>query len=202
MLELELTVDPLKDKFNQLFEEGLTSAFSDFIDGTKTASEAFKDFTKSIEKELLRMASQQVVKQLSKSLFGDSGGGSSGGFGGIVSSIFGGSGSSGASSGGGGGGWLSAIGSFVGGFFASGGSVMGNKPIVVGEGGPELFFPSGPGYVANAPMTQSLLGGSNGGSVINQYVTISTPNYNSFNNSDGQVGAQMANALSRARRNM
>lgn len=197
MLELELTVDPLKDKFNKLFEDGLTNAFVDFIDGTKSASDAFRDFSKSIEKELLKLASQQVIKQIAGSLFG-SDNGKSDGFGGIISSIFGGSKSSAAE----GSGIFDTISNFIGGFFASGGSVKGDKPIVVGEGGPELFFPSSSGYIMNTPMSNSFASSKGGSSNIIQNITISTPNYSSFNNSDNQIGVQMANALSRAKRNM
>lgn len=197
MLELELTIDPLKDKFNKLFEDGLTNAFVDFIDGTKSASDAFKDFAKSIEKELLKLASQQVIKQIAGSLFG-SDNGKSDGFGGIVSSIFSGSKTSPSE----GSGIFSTISNFIGGFFASGGSVKGDKPIIVGEGGPELFFPSSSGYIMNTPMSNSFTSSKGGSSNIIQNITISTPNYSSFNNSDNQIGVQMANALSRAKRNM
>lgn len=196
MLELELTVDPLKDKFNKLFEDGLTNAFVDFIDGTKSASDAFKDFSKSIEKELLKLASQQVIKQIAGSFFG-SNEGKSDGFGGIISSIFGGSKSSTEGSG-----IFDNISNFIGGFFASGGSVKGDKPIVVGEGGPELFFPGSSGYIMNTPMLNSFSNSKGSSNNIIQNITISTPNYSSFNNSDNQIGVQMANALSRAKRNM
>lgn len=45
------------------------------------------------------------------------------------------------------GGILSSIGSFFGGFFAEGGSVGADKPIVVGEKGPELFVPKTSGKI-------------------------------------------------------
>ena len=88
---LKATVDPLADKFNTLFADSAGSALSDFINGTKTAKEAFKSFTDSIFKELTSL----IVKDLFKQLF-NGGGSSTGGvgfdFGKILSSFFGGGG--------------------------------------------------------------------------------------------------------------
>lgn len=53
--------------------------------------------------------------------------------------------------------------------FAEGGSVTGNKPIIVGEQGPELFVPPNSGYVV--PNDQAFSGG---GITVNQTVNIST----------------------------
>jgi len=108
---LKATVDPLADKFNQLFADAAGNAFGDFISGTKSAKEAFKDFANTVISEIARMA----AKDLAKSLFGG-GGSATGGvgfnFGSLLSSFFG-----GGSSGGG-----DALGAFINAKgFASGG---------------------------------------------------------------------------------
>jgi len=82
---LKATIDPLADKINTMFSDAAGSAFGDFITGTKTAKEAFKDFSKTVINEIARMA----AKDLAKSLFGGSG--SSGGLGSLFSSFLGGS---------------------------------------------------------------------------------------------------------------
>jgi tape measure domain-containing protein len=51
------------------------------------------------------------------------------------------------SAGGGAGGFLQFVGGLFGGGFASGGSVMGGRSILVGERGPELFSPPGSGQI-------------------------------------------------------
>lgn len=88
---LKAAVDPLADKFNTLFADSAGSALSDFINGTKTAKEAFKSFTDSIFKELTNL----IVKDLFKQLF-NGGGAATGGvgvnFGSILSSFFSGGG--------------------------------------------------------------------------------------------------------------
>lgn len=48
---------------------------------------------------------------------------------------------------GGGGAGIGALGSVFGGFFANGGPVTANRPVVVGERGPELFTPSTSGMI-------------------------------------------------------
>lgn len=87
--QLGATLDPLADKFNNIFAEGFGDAFADFLTGTKTAKQAFNDMVNSIISDLTRMA----VKDLFKSFF--SGGGSASGgagfnIGALLSGIFGG----------------------------------------------------------------------------------------------------------------
>jgi hypothetical protein len=112
---LKAAVDPLADKFNTLFADSAGSALSDFINGTKTAKEAFKSFTDSIFKEMTNL----IVKDLFKQFF-NGGGAATGGvgvnFGSLLSSFFGGG------SGGGSGGGGDVLGAFIQGKgFASGG---------------------------------------------------------------------------------
>lgn len=82
-------IDPLATKFNSLFEDSFSNAFAGFLDGTKSAKDAFKDFANSVIGEIARIA----AKNLAKSIFGDTGGAS--GLGGFLSKLFGGSSSSG-----------------------------------------------------------------------------------------------------------
>lgn len=148
-LELEklaATADPLRDKFNNLFSDAAGNAFSDFINGTKTAKEAFKSFTDTIFKELTSL----IVKDLFKQLF--SGGGSSTGgvgfdFGSLLSGLFGGG-------------------------KAVGGGVSAGKFYEVNENGPELLDVNGKqllmmgGRGGNITPSSKLGGGR--GIVINQ----------------------------------
>lgn len=113
---LKATVDPLADRFNTLFSDSLGDAFADFVTGTKTAKEAFKDFANTVIKEITRMVAKNVASQLASGLFGGSSGDSGGGFnfGSLLSSLFGGG-------------------------KATGGPVQPNKLYRVNENGPELF---------------------------------------------------------------
>jgi len=125
-LELEklaATVDPLADKFNTLFADAAGSAFSDFINGTKTAKEAFKSFTDTIFKELTNL----IVKDLFKQLFSGGGTGTGGvgfDFGSLLSGLFGGG-------------------------KAAGGSVAPFGMHRVNEQGPELLDVNGKQYLMN-----------------------------------------------------
>jgi len=197
-------VDPIKEKFDTLFYDSMTSGLADFISGTKTASEAWKDFSNTIINEISKIISSQAISEI-KNLFGLNSGQSNAGNspGGIISSLFGSTSTSGGSSSGSMlGSFLSSAASWIGGFFASGGSITGDKPVVVGEGGPELFFPGGRGgYIMNTPASNSVLSGSSGNNII-QNITISTKDYHSFNNSSNQVGVQLAQALQKAGRDM
>jgi len=99
---LSATIDPLADKINTMFGDAAGNAFGDFITGTKTAKEAFKDFASTVINELARMA----AKDLAKSIFG---GDSGGGIGGALSKALGGSGGSSGNSGGGSSGALGSL---------------------------------------------------------------------------------------------
>lgn len=91
--KLEAAANPLADKFNNIFETSFGNAFADFITGSKTASEAFQSFAKSVISSLANIAAQEVAK----SIFG-AGASSSGGIGGLLAGLF--SGASASSSGG------------------------------------------------------------------------------------------------------
>lgn len=115
--------------FKNLFADTFADAFASFIDGSKSASEAFKDFERSIVQSISRIAAQKI----GDALFG---GNTSGGFdfGKIIGSLFG-----------GGGGF--DLGSIFGGFFASGGNPPVGVPSIVGERGPEVFVPKSAGTI-------------------------------------------------------
>lgn len=106
---LQATIDPLADRINTMFSDAAGNAFGDFINGTKTAKQAFNDFANAVLQDIGRM----VAKDLAKQLFGGLGG-SSGGVGGLFSSLLGSASSSSASN--------DVLGAFIAGKgFASGG---------------------------------------------------------------------------------
>ncbi len=153
-----------------------SNGFFSFIDN------GFKGMVDSFQNALFQMARQAAGSELN-SLFG--GGGGSAGGGGLFSSLFGG--------GGGGGGLFSSL---FGGFFAAGGPVAPGRPILVGEQGPELFMPRQSGNI----VPNGQLRGSGGDVVIN--MNVSTPDANSFRRSEGNIAAQLATRMNRAKRNL
>jgi hypothetical protein len=82
---LKATADPLGDTFRDIFTGSATDALTDFITGTKSASEAFKSFADSVIQQISRI----VVQNLAEQLFGK---GSAGGsaIGDFFSGLFGG----------------------------------------------------------------------------------------------------------------
>lgn len=66
-LELEklaAVADPLADKFRGIFQDSFANAFDGFINGSKSATEAFRSFASSVTQELTRMASQGIAEQI------------------------------------------------------------------------------------------------------------------------------------------
>lgn len=192
ILKTRANLDPLAKDIKKTFQDSFGTFFSDVISGTKSIKDAFKDLVSSISNYLSKLVSEKLAQQIF-------GGGDSGG---LLGSLFGGSSSS---SGGGGFADLLSTGlsSLFGGGRATGGFVDPGKFYKWNEHGDEMFFSNSGGYVMNASRTNDLLkgGGSNGG-VNNINVTLATPNYSSFNNSEGQVGAMISNALRKAQRNL
>lgn len=142
---LAATADPLANKFNTLFSEGLGNAFGDFITGTKSASDAFKSFASSVINQLTRMAAEAATKQIFGSLLGA--GGTSGSAGGLLSNLFS-------------------------GLFgkATGGNIPPNSLQRVNENGPELLDYRGKQYLMNGSSNAQItpngkLGGGSGGGV-------------------------------------
>lgn len=135
---LRSEMDLVADKINTVFEDAFGDAFADFIMGTKSAEEAFKDFAKTVISELARMYAKMIATQI----FGGGGQGG-GGIGGWLAGLIGsGAGSAGASSVGTGYPMVTGAG-----MMASGGRASAGMPYIVGEVGPELFVPDMSGTV-------------------------------------------------------
>lgn len=149
-LELEslaATVDPLADKFTNLFEDSFTSAFTDFIAGSKSAADAFKSFAASVLQEVSRLAARNVAE----AIFGN--GNAGGSFGNLLSllgSFGGGSGITPGNS------PDSQTGDQIRGRHAIGGTEHAGGTYLVGEKGPELFRPSTSGRI----LPNNMLGGA------------------------------------------
>lgn len=189
-------------------QRGFESFFTDMMNGTKSAKDAFKDLANSIVAEINSIIAKKLSNQLMESLFNSEGGGFN--LGGMLQNLFGGGGGSSGASGGGGfsmgglfssiGGGLSSMFSGVGsmfsglfGGFAGGGYAMSGQPYLVGENGPELFIPGASGSV----MPNESMGGL-GGVTVHQ--TINTPDANSFRRASAQVMTDYQRALGRASR--
>lgn len=76
----------LAQKFDNILGDSFASAFEEFIDGTKSAKEAFKSFADSVVKSINRM----VIDSLSKQIFGGLGLTGSGGIGSWLAGLLGG----------------------------------------------------------------------------------------------------------------
>ncbi|NRA43111.1 MAG: phage tail tape measure protein [Pseudomonadales bacterium] len=129
--ELNETLQRTQDLYSSV-ELSAEDAFVSMVDGTKTVAGAFKDMAADIVRELYRvLVVQRMVSQIS----------------GIISP----------------GiqipqGLMAGVQSAIG-TRASGGSVMNNKPYLVGEQGPELFVPGSKGNIVNATQTANAMGG-------------------------------------------
>lgn len=145
------------------------SLFSDLIDGSKSAKDAFKDFVANI----LDGIAQIVARNLTEQLLGDFGttGQNSGGFGGFLSGLFD-------------------------SFFeprAKGGPVYPGKAYLVGEQGPELIRPMGAGMVSSASETRAAL---QGGRAAAPNVTFVLPGRNDMR-TKAQMQADLARETNR-----
>ncbi|NEZ66647.1 hypothetical protein D0962_28465 [Leptolyngbyaceae cyanobacterium CCMR0082] len=95
----ELNLEGINAQFSEMTEilqmaQGhATDAFASFLDGSKTAGEAFSGFIDSMISGLAQMASQMLMQEIFGSLFGGlggaAGGGGGGGIFGIVKGLFG-----------------------------------------------------------------------------------------------------------------
>lgn len=72
---------------------------------------------------------------------------------------------------------------------AIGGPVTAGAPVLVGEKGPELFFPASSGSIATARQTEGMLGGGGVNVIVN------TPNADSFRESRRQVASAIKRGL-------
>lgn len=160
--QLAASTDLLGTRFRLVFEDNLSSFFTDLISGAKSFKEAFLDMARGIEQAITRI----VAQNLAQSLFGNAG---VFGNGGMFANSLGGS-------------FTSFVGGLVGGLFgatptaasasatasaytgtglmvspgawnialparAAGGDVYPNQAYLVGERGPEVFVPNGAGSI-------------------------------------------------------
>ena len=99
------------EAFARFLGDRFTDSFMSFLDGTKNAAEAFKEFAVSVLRDLSKILIKMAIMNAMKAAFG----GASGGYGGM----------------------LSSLGTIFG--MAKGGDVQGGQTVLVGEKGPELF---------------------------------------------------------------
>lgn len=178
ILQLSYEVDPLAKKFDDLFYNGLTTAMTDFMNGTKSAKDAFKDFAKSITESLLTLVNNKVVTQLFDMMFKSTGADGQPAGNSMIGSFFS---------------------NILAGTRATGGSVGVNKPYLVGEREPELFIPQTAGRIVNSSQMSGMMGGGN--TTVVQNINMSVRDLSSFRNSDSQVAQTMQKALSKANKN-
>jgi len=193
LMKFKDEVDPIATEINKSLDSAFGTFFSDTLNGTKSIKDAFKDMVGSIDSMIMNFIAKSLGEQLIGSLFPKTS--SSGGFGGMISDFF-----SGGSKGGGGGGMLSGIGDFISGFFATGGYAQSGSAYVVGEKGPELFFPNQSGYVASNKDSANIAGGSSQPIIVNVYAQ-DTRGFESML-STGQMQAKINQQVMAGRRNM
>lgn len=80
--------------------------------------------------------------------------------------------------------------------FATGGSVIGNEPILVGESGPEIIIPK----TASTVVPNNRIGNTNGSGNVNVTINIQTPNPAAMRESMGQISAKITDAVNAGRR--
>ncbi len=143
-------------------------------------------------KDLANGILSDINQQLLKMAFKDLGIGGEGGLLSSLTSSLGGLFGSGGGTSGGFGSLLSSASSLFGGFFADGGTLKPGQFGVVGENGPELAF------AGSRPMQIA----SNAAAPVSVVMNIQTPDVQGFRKSQGQIAADMARSIERARRNL
>ena len=137
---LKASIDPLADKINTSLAASFTNAFAGFLQGTMTASQAFKAFASAVISDIARMEAEKLAAKI----FGGGLGG--GGLGGLLSSL---------------------LGSFGG--AATGGGIDAGSMTRVNENGPEVFSVQGKTFLlaGNAGGVVTPAGSGSSGPVIN-----------------------------------
>ena len=166
----------------------MQNSIGDALGNIGTEFDSFGDFFKGFMKDIGTSLSQTFIKDMT-------GKGEGGFFKDMLGGLFGSGGgaSAGASGSGGFGEMLAGLGSSFGGFFAKGGTLKAGKFGIVGENGPELAF-SGARPMQISPNTAM--------APISINMNITTPDVGGFKHSQGQITAQMARAMQKARRNL
>jgi len=143
--ELIAQLEQSSANFTNFLSTQFTDAFTQFLDGTKTAKDAFRDMAISILRDLSQMLIKMAIFNAMQQYMG----------------------------GGVGGGILGSIGSFFG--FQHGGHLKRGEPVVVGEAGPEIFMPDGSGTIMSNPNSQRYMSGGEGGGGTNIVVNVNRP---------------------------
>jgi lambda family phage tail tape measure protein len=186
--KLRAESDLVAQRFETIFVDSFSNAFSDFVTGAKTAEEAFMDFTNSVVAQISRLAAQDLATSLYGSLKD------------IASESD----------------FLSGISEFFGGLFNANGNAFnqsgvmafanggvfdkatpfsfgGGKLGVMGEAGPEAILPLKRG--SNGQLGVQMQGGA-----PNIVMNIQTPNADSFRKSQKQIMAEAQRGLNSAQR--
>ncbi len=169
--------------------QALETTIEDMIKGSKSMSQAFKGFARSVLDDIARIQ----AKNIAQSLFG-SNSTTTGGVGGMLAGLIGLGTSLFAQ------GVTPSVGKTISGMpwldgkRAEGGSVVGGGSYLVGERGPELFLPKQSGTILNKEQMRSA-----GNTTV--HMTVNTPDVQSFRQNSGQVMSDMYAALARSRRN-
>lgn len=125
--ELRGQTDLLAQHIKSGIQDTAATAFADFLDGTKSASDAFSSFLNDLERQILEFASKELMRQLFNAIL---------------------------PSGGDGGGFLGSLAGLFGGSRDSGGRGQPGKAYAIGTGAqPEMFIPDSHGtFVPNNMM--------------------------------------------------
>jgi hypothetical protein len=174
--KLKSESDLVGQRIQSVFTNNFANAFTEFLSGTKSASDAFKSFASGVIQELLRIEAQKLALKLFAGMDGSGAGGS--------------------------GLWGSAMSAIGGLFKADGGNVNNNSPYIVGEAGPELFVPGASGTIIpnHALANQRSNSGSEAG---HTYITVHVNGSNNapdVRRSAGQGAREALAALSGAQR--
>lgn len=145
--ELQRQRDAMDDQKEAMdvVRDSTKGLFTDLMDGSKSAKEAFSDFVDGILEGIAEIVAQNLVD----SMFGKQGDSGGGTWGDALGSIFG---------------------SFFGGGKAGGGDVMSNRAYLIGEQGPEMFVPRTAGVIIPAGETASLAQQGGGMSVVQNFI--------------------------------
>jgi len=169
---------------NAKFSTGWSTAMNQYIEdatnGATVARKVFEDATRGMEDSILKFVKtgklsftdliNTIVEDLLRSQIRQ-----------LMANMLGGGG------GGGGGNIFAGLGKILG--FANGGAVTGNRPIVVGEAGPELFVPTGSGNI----IPNNRLG--SGGGSVNYYINaVDAPSFRALVARDPQFIHAVAQA--------
>lgn len=201
ILELKLSLDPIKETIDTTFKESLGTELMNVIKRTESFSDAVKNLGESIGNVMLNLATQQVAMQASNALFGT--GQSQYSIGSFFSqyvgsnSTFGNTNPTSNSVG-----LFGQLANMIGiGSRAGGGTLADNSWSLVGENGAELVKTGNGGtQVYNSSQTRTMLNG-NGGQVNNNIV-FNVKDAKSLRENRGKIERQVGRLVSSTRRNM